>query len=90
RNAGRPGKAAELLANMEQRVSSPRKADVYSDSVYWYALATLARLYTGQNQTTPALQKLEQMRQFLAESPDRKRAAEFNNLRKLVARRARH
>ena len=55
RLAGRPQKAAELLAVMDQRAASLRS----SDPPYWDALATLVRLYEEGNQKDLANRKAE-------------------------------
>ena len=86
RRAGRPQKAAELLAVMDQRAASlHRDSDlVYSDMVYWDALATLVRLYAEGNQKDLATRKLASMQEFLAKHPDPSRAAQLEELRKLA------
>ncbi|MGH9501803.1 MAG: hypothetical protein ACRD20_03035 [Terriglobales bacterium] len=79
RRAGRPEKAAELLAVMEQRASLLRSG---SDPVYWGALAALVRLYEEGNQTDLAKQKLNSMREFMAAHPDAGRSGQLEELRK--------
>jgi hypothetical protein len=81
RRTGRPGKAAELLAVMEQRAALLHSA---SDPVYWDALTTLARLYEEGNQTDLATQKLDSLQAFLAAHPDPHRSAELEDLRKVA------
>jgi len=81
RLAGRPQKAAELLAVMEQRTASPRSA---SDPLYWDALTTLVHLYREGSQKDLAIRKLSLMQDFLAAHPDPARVAQLEELRKLV------
>ncbi len=83
RKAGRPEKAAELLALMDQRAALLHKG---SDPAYWDSLTTLVRLYEEGNQRDSATQKLNSMQQFLAEHPDPRRTSQFEDLRKLVER----
>ena len=66
RLAGRPQKAAELLAVMAQRTASPRAS---SDPLYWDTLTTLVNLYREGSQKDLANQKLSLMQDFLAEHP---------------------
>jgi hypothetical protein len=81
RLAGRPQKAAELLAVMEQRTASPRSA---SDPLYWDALTTLVHLYREGSQKDLANRKLSSMQDFLAVHPDPTRAVQLEELRKPV------
>ena len=71
---------------MDQRAASlHRDSDlVYSDMVYWDALATLVRLYAEGNQKDLATRKLASMQEFLAKHPDPSRAAQLEELRKLA------
>ena len=81
RAAGAEQKAAELLRTMEQRAVALRNT---SSPIYWEALATLVRLYEEGNQRDLATQKLNAMQEFLTSRPDRRRAAELADLRKLA------
>ena len=81
RRAGRPEKASELLALMDQRA---RLLQNDSGSAYWDALTTLVRLYEEGNQRISATQKLDSMQQFLAKHPDPQRTAQLEDLRNLV------
>lgn len=81
RLAGRPDKAAELLAVMDQRAASLQGG---ADPVYWDALATLVRLYDEGNQKNLATQKLALMQAFLTAHPDQRRARQLDELRKLA------
>ena len=82
RRLGQTEKAAELLAQMEQRAAALQRN---SDPAYWDALAALARLYGEGNQEEAAARKLEAMQEFLAKKPDPQRAAQLDGLRKLFA-----
>jgi hypothetical protein len=82
RRAGRPEKAAELLAVMDQRAELLAR---HSEPVYWDALATLVRLYEEGNQKDSASRKFDSMQQFLAEHPDPQRTAQLEELRKQIA-----
>jgi hypothetical protein len=82
RRAGRPEKASELLAMMDQRA---RLLQNDSGPAYWDALSMVARLYAEANQTESATQKLNSMQQFLAVHPDPQRSDQLEDLRKLVA-----
>ena len=77
RTAGLSDKAAELLGQMEQRAMRMQK-----DPAYWDVLETLARLYGEGKQTEQLRQKLNQMEQLLAASPDVNRKARLEALRK--------
>ncbi|MBZ5650065.1 MAG: hypothetical protein LAO18_06230 [Acidobacteriia bacterium] len=79
RRAGRPEKAAELLAVMDQRTASLRS----SDPAYWDVLSTLARLYEEGSQKDMANRKLDSMQEFLTAHPDPTRAAQLAELRAL-------
>ncbi|MBO0862158.1 MAG: hypothetical protein J2P21_27420 [Chloracidobacterium sp.] len=81
RKAGRPEKADELLALMERRAANLQKAPVPS---YWNAILTLARLYADGKRIDLAAQKIAQLQQMLAESPDPQRSAELELIRKQV------
>ena len=81
RRAGRPVKAAALLAVMDQRAALLHSG---SDPVYWDALVTLVRLYEEGNQKELAGGKLDSMRQFLAAHPDARRSAQLEDLRRLT------
>ncbi len=81
RLAGRPQKAAELLALMDKRTASPRAS---SDPLYWDILTTLVNLYREGIQKDLANQKLNLMQDFLAEHPDPTRSAQLEELRKSV------
>ena len=81
RLAGRPQKAAELLAVMEQRTASPRAS---SDPLYWDALTTLVRLYRRGKSEGPGKSKARLMQDFLAAHPDPTRAAQLEELRNVV------
>jgi hypothetical protein len=80
RRAGRPEKAAELLAVMDQRTASLRS----SDPAYWDVLSTLARLYEEGSQKDLANRKLDSMQEFLTAHPDPTRAAQLAELRNSV------
>ncbi|HEX3354080.1 MAG TPA: hypothetical protein VHS34_14775 [Terriglobales bacterium] len=82
RRLGQAEKAADLLAQMEQRAAALQRNP---DPVYWDALAALARLYGEGNQEEAAARKLEAMQEFLAKKPDPQRAAQLEGLRKLYA-----
>ena len=81
RLAGRPQKAAELLAVMDQRTASPRAS---SDPLYWDALTVLVHLYREGSQKDLANRKLRLMQDFLAAHPDPARASKLEELRKSV------
>lgn len=81
RRAGRPEKAAELLAVMDQRTASLRSA---SEPVYWDALTTLVRLYEEGSEKDLAARKLQSMQEFLAAHPDPRRVAQLEELRKSI------
>jgi len=81
RAAGRLQKATELIGVMEQRAASLQKQ---SDTGYWDALATLARLYEEGNQKDKAAQKLNSMQEFLTAHSDPSRTAQLAALRKLA------
>ena len=81
RLAGRPQKAAELLAVMDQRTASLRS----SDPAYWDVLTTLVRLYEEGSQKDLANGKLKLMQEFLAARPDPTRADQLEKLRNAVA-----
>jgi hypothetical protein len=81
RAAGRMQKATELIGVMEQRAASLQNQ---SDTVYWDALATLARLYEEGNQKDKAAQKLNSMQEVLTGHSDSRRAAQLAALRKLA------
>ncbi len=83
RQAGQPEKATGLLGIMSLRAAPLRYRD---GNEYWNAMTTLVRLYAEGHETAPANANLDRMSQFLAEHPDRKRAAELKKLRKLTAR----
>jgi len=84
RRAGRPAKAARVLATMDQRTAS-----LYStrDPAYWDALALVTRLYEEGNQKELATQKLKSMQDFLAVHPDPRRSAQLEDLQKLTEKR---
>jgi hypothetical protein len=79
RRAGRPERAAELLAVMDQRAASLHRG---TDPVYWDALTTLARLYEEGKQKELATQKLNSMQEFLATHPDPRRSSQLEGLQK--------
>ena len=83
RRAGRPAKAARVLATMDQRTAS-----LYStrDPGYWDALALVTRLYEEGNQKELATQKLKSMQDFLAVHPDPRRSAQLEDLQKSTAK----
>ena len=81
RLAGRPQKAAELLAVMDQRTASPRAS---SAPLYWDALTMLVHLYREGSQKDLANRKLNLMQDFLAAHPDPQHAAQLEELRKSV------
>ncbi|MGC2186452.1 MAG: hypothetical protein WA637_24505 [Terriglobales bacterium] len=81
RLAGRPQKAAELLAVLDQRTASLRS----SDPAYWDVLTTLVRLYEEGSQKDLANGKLNLMQEFLAARPDPTRADQLEKLRNAVA-----
>jgi hypothetical protein len=82
RRAGHPEKAAELLAEMDQRAATLEK---HTDPVYWDALTSLVLLYGEGNQGESATRKLDSMQQFLAKNPDPGRTAQLEALRKQIA-----
>ena len=82
RRAGRPEKAAELLAVMDQRAELLAR---HADPVYWDALATLVSLYEEGNQKDSAAQKIASMQQFLDQHPNQQRTAQLEELRKQIA-----
>jgi hypothetical protein len=82
RRAGRPEKASQLLAVMDQRTALLAR---HADPVYWDALATLVRLYEEGNQKDSAIRKLDSMQQFLAQHPDPQHSAQLEELRKQIA-----
>jgi len=81
RKTGRPEKAAQTLAMMEQRAAMFRKE---SGPVYWDALATLTRLYAEANEKEQARQKLASLQQIFAGRPDAARASQLEDLRSLI------
>ena len=83
RRAGRPEKAAELLAVMDRRAESLER---HSDPIYWDALSALAGLYEEGNQKDSISRILRSMRQFLVQHPDSQRAVQMEELRKQAAR----
>jgi hypothetical protein len=83
RRAGRPGKAAQVLAAMDQRAASLRSGP---DPAYWDVLALLTRLYEEGNQKDLATEKLESMRDFLAAHPDAQKSVELEDLQKQAVR----
>ena len=78
RRAGRPEKAAEKLAKMDQRAALLHNGD----PLYWGALAAIVRLYEEGNQRDQATQKLNSMQEFLAAHPDPTRSSQIEDLRK--------
>jgi hypothetical protein len=82
RKAGRPEKANELLAHMEQRTIPLRNE---TGPAYWNALDVLAGLYLEGKQPEQARQKLDQMQELLTKTPDSARSARVKELRKLIA-----
>jgi hypothetical protein len=82
RRAGRPEKAAEMLAAMDQRAKSLAG---HADPIYWEALATLVRLYKEGSQKDSATRQLDSMQQFLAQHPNPQHAAQLEELRKQIA-----
>jgi hypothetical protein len=80
RRAGRPEKATELLAKMDQRAALLHNGD----PLYWDALATIVRLYAEGKQRDEATRKLNSMQEFLVAHPDPSRSAQFEDLRKLA------
>ncbi len=80
--AGHSETAAALLATMDQRVESLER---HSDPGLWEAQVLLFRLYEEGNRRESAAQKLDSMGQFLARHPDPLRAAQLEQLRKLLA-----
>ncbi len=85
RLAGRPQKAAQLLAVMDQRTVSPRSS---ADPLYWDALTALARLYEEGSQKDLANRKLTLMQDFLTAHPDPTRAGQLEELRTSIDTRA--
>ena len=82
RRAGRPEKAAQVLAAMDQRAASLRNSP---DKAYWDVLALLTRLYEEGNQKDLATQKLKTMQEFLSAHPDPQRSTQLEDLQKLAA-----
>ncbi|MBV8551567.1 MAG: hypothetical protein JOY54_09720 [Acidobacteriaceae bacterium] len=87
RRAGRPAKAAQLLADMEQRVAALR---CDQSPEYWNALAIMARLYAEGTQREQALSKLSDMEEFEKSHPDPGRASEVARLRELMSAYPKH
>jgi tetratricopeptide (TPR) repeat protein len=83
RRAGRPEKAAQVLAAMDQRAAFLRSS---ADKAYWDVLALLTRLYEEGNQKDLATEKLKSMRDFLAAHPDPQKSVELEDLQKLAVR----
>lgn len=81
--AGRPEKASQLLALMEQRAALLRND---SGPAYWDALAILVRLYEEGNQKQSAVEKLDSMQEFLTRHPDPQRTTQLEDLRKLIGK----
>jgi hypothetical protein len=79
RKAGRSDQASQVLAQMERRAGTLYKSQ---ESASWDALAILARLYAEGGQQELADQKIEGMRQLLAQVPDADRASELAKLQK--------
>jgi hypothetical protein len=84
RRAGRPEKAAELLAEMDQRAAA---LETHPDPVYWDALTSLVLLFEEGNQGEAATRKLDSMQQFLARNPDPQHTAQLEVLRKHITTR---
>jgi hypothetical protein len=83
RRAGKVEKAAELLATMDQRAVQLR---AQPGSAYWDALVLLARLYGEGNQREQAEGKMEALRRIVAGQPDSARAAQIEELQKVIER----
>ena len=81
RRAGRPEKASQLLALMEQRAALLQNDP---GPAYWDALAILVRLYEEGNQRESAAEKLNSMQQLLTRHPDPQHTAELEDLRRLI------
>jgi hypothetical protein len=79
RKAGETEKAARHLAVMDQR-----SVQLRGGPSYWDALVTMARLYAEGNERERAEEKIEEMRKVLGAQPDAVRAAQREELRKLV------
>jgi hypothetical protein len=82
RRAGHPEKAAQMLADMDQRAASLHSSP---DPAYWDVLALLTRLYEEGNQKDLANQKLKTMQDFLATHPDPQRSLQLEDLQKQPA-----
>ena len=83
RRAGRPEKAAQVLAAMEQRAAAFSSSP---DPAHWDVLALLTRLYEEGKQKDLAIQKLKSMQDFLTAHPDPHRSAQLEDLQKLADR----
>ncbi len=81
RKAGRSDHANQVLAQMERRAGTLYKSQ---ESASWDALAILARLYAEGGQKELADQKIEGMRQLLAQVPDADRASQLATLQKEI------
>ncbi len=82
RKAGRSDQASQVLAQMERRAGTLYKSQ---ESASWDALAILARLYAEGGQKELADQKIEGMRQLLAQVPDADHATQLAKLQKEIA-----
>lgn len=81
RKAGRSDQASQVLAQMERRAGTLYKSQ---ESASWDALAILARLYAEGGQKELADQKIEGMRQLLAQVPDADHATQLAKLQKEI------
>ncbi len=81
RKAGRSDQANQVLAQMERRAGTLYKSQ---ESASWDALAILARLYAEGGQKELAAQKIEGMRQLLAQVKDADRATQLARLEKEI------
>ena len=79
--AGKPAKAAELLATMDQRAAQIR---MLPGNAYWDALELLAELYAEGNQREQAEEKIDAMRKIVADHPDPARALQIAKLEKTM------
>jgi hypothetical protein len=77
--AGRRERARSLVAAMERRAAQLRRDD--SD---WDALVILGRLYAETDQGEQAAEKVAAMRKVVRARPDPARAAEIDELSRLI------
>ncbi len=81
RGLGRKEKADETLALMERRAAQHRRG---SDAEYWDGMLLLITLYEENHQTRQAVQKVDELKDYLAKHPDSLREDQFNQRRAVL------